>query len=343
MANNEIDYDIIQRQLAILMTNSVAYSSKLYDMFVSTTPMDIEFNVWTSVDHFETITVPNRAKGNIPASYGSGSPEGVVEANYGTMYLDQDDGAVYIKTTLTGNTGWLRIMTEDDLEDHNRNKTSHDGTLAKIDGAYANGIYNTFKVADPVEDLDAVNKGSLDKLLGGLDNLTTESKTDIVGAINEAREASLLDAGCAVDGLSNTYTNYSALLSVILNENSEFVLSLNTPCVLTASDGQKFTITERDELNLINSGVLYNRLYQVYYDLEINELTGKHRGLTIVEGTYRKQARKPFVLAEGDGWFNTSSVPYKFILIERNEDGELIEVEKQYVFLGELEQEPDEV
>ena len=97
---DEIDYKIIERQLAILMTNSVAFSSKLYDMFVSSTPMDIEFNVWTSVDEYETITVPNRAKGNIPASYGKGSPEGQVEASYGSIYLDQEDGSVYIKTTM---------------------------------------------------------------------------------------------------------------------------------------------------------------------------------------------------------------------------------------------------
>ena len=71
---DDINYNIIQRQLAILMTNSVAFSSKLYDMFVTSTPMDIEFNVWTSTNKFETITVPNRAKGNIPASYGEGSP-----------------------------------------------------------------------------------------------------------------------------------------------------------------------------------------------------------------------------------------------------------------------------
>ena len=53
---DELDYKIIERQLAILMTNSVAFSSKLYDMFVSSTPMDIEFNVWTAVDEYETIT-----------------------------------------------------------------------------------------------------------------------------------------------------------------------------------------------------------------------------------------------------------------------------------------------
>ena len=88
---DELDYKIIEKQLAILMTNSVAYASKLYDMFVSSTPMNIEFNVWTGVDTFETITVPNRAKGNIPASYGEGSPEGIISSSYGSIYLDLSD------------------------------------------------------------------------------------------------------------------------------------------------------------------------------------------------------------------------------------------------------------
>ena len=60
--------------------------------------------------------------------------------------------------------------------------------------------------------------------------------------------------------------------------------------------------------------------------------------VTPSSGKYLKQARKPYVLAEGDGWLDTNSVPYRFILMERDEFGKLIEVEKNYAYLGELEQ-----
>lgn len=338
---DDINYNIIQRQLAILMTNSVAFSSKLYDMFVTSTPMDIEFNVWTSTNKFETITVPNRAKGNIPASYGEGSPDGNVDASYGSIYIDESDNSVYIKVSIEGPDGWLKLMTEADLTAHDRSPLAHDGILAKIDGAYANGVYSTFKVADPVDDLDAVNKGSLDTLLGGLDSLRTENKENVVSAINEVSESTLYDAGCAVSGITNIYSNYASFISISVNENSQFVMEVTPPFILTAPDGTKHTFTERREANLINSGVVYGRHYCIYIDLDPDPITEVTGNIVIIEGRFRRQARKPYVLAEGDGWLDTGAPPYRFILIERNDDGELVEVEKNYVYIGELEQKRD--
>jgi hypothetical protein len=43
---------------------------------------------------------------------GSGSPEGVVTADPDTWYRDTDgDGALWIKETGTGNTGWVEWIT----------------------------------------------------------------------------------------------------------------------------------------------------------------------------------------------------------------------------------------
>ena len=42
--------------------------------------------------------------------WGEGSPEGVVTASVGTLYLREDGGAnttLYIKESGTGNTGWV--------------------------------------------------------------------------------------------------------------------------------------------------------------------------------------------------------------------------------------------
>lgn len=343
---DEIDYKIIERQLAILMTNSVAFSSKLYDLFVSTTPMDIEVNVWTSVDTFETITIPNRAKGNIPASYGYGTPEGDIEASYGSIYLDREDGSIYIKTTLDGSLGWLKLITEADMDIHNKSKSSHDGTLAKIDGAYANGTANTFIVADAVEDVPheseeltdeyyAINKGSLFKLLGGLENLETDDKTTIVNAINEVASSVNYDACCVVSGAKHTFTNNSAYLTIVTDESNKKSLKVITPIIVTAPSGKKYTVATALQQDLEGAGVLNDVNYSIY--LNIDDMK-----LVILAGEFYKQSTRPFVLSEKDGWLDTSSSPYRFFIIEQNEIGSLIEVEKNYVYLGKLEQWGDE-
>jgi microcystin-dependent protein len=51
--------------------------------------------------------------------FGTGSPEGAVTAAKGVMYLDEstpDNGALWVKTTSTGNTGWKSLRTFDPSE-----------------------------------------------------------------------------------------------------------------------------------------------------------------------------------------------------------------------------------
>ena len=43
--------------------------------------------------------------------WGSGSPEGVISANRGSSYRDVTNGAIYVKVTGTGNTGWSALST----------------------------------------------------------------------------------------------------------------------------------------------------------------------------------------------------------------------------------------
>ena len=43
--------------------------------------------------------------------WGSGSPEGVISANRGSSYRDIANGAIYVKVTGTGNTGWSAVST----------------------------------------------------------------------------------------------------------------------------------------------------------------------------------------------------------------------------------------
>ena len=61
-----------------------------------------EFNTWMDI-------VSNNINELIPA-FGTGSPEGVLTANVGKLYIDTGAAAgtgLYIKETGAGNTGWI--------------------------------------------------------------------------------------------------------------------------------------------------------------------------------------------------------------------------------------------
>lgn len=42
--------------------------------------------------------------------HGSGSPEGVVTANVGTLYFDETTPGLWGKTAGSGNTGWTQLV-----------------------------------------------------------------------------------------------------------------------------------------------------------------------------------------------------------------------------------------
>lgn len=46
---------------------------------------------------------------------GLGSPEGAVVAPKGVLYIDVNDASLYIKSTITGNTGWILLAIDVDV------------------------------------------------------------------------------------------------------------------------------------------------------------------------------------------------------------------------------------
>lgn len=326
----EFDHDKLQRQLGILMTNSTSFMSKLYDLFVSSVPMDIEIKVWTGDEDnlkFETITIPNRAKGSIPALYGKGSPEGVVEASYGTLYIDEDYQSVYIKTTIQDTVGWVQVITSEDMDAHNLDASAHDGVLAYVHG----DIANYFEVADLEDDCDydgnyAVNKNSLFKLLGGLPNLLTEDKTDIVSAINETVLTNNFDTGCVVSGASIKVDNYPDFMTC--NDATKSLI-LVAPFVLTSAKGVKKTIKTKIVYDLVANNLSYGT-YHVFYDLDTDELVFK-------TGDYYMSSNRPYYMGLNDVWFNTGYAPYSMNVLSCDTVLKKVEmVEVNYAYLGKL-------
>lgn len=345
MANiSDLDLDIIQKQLAVLETNSVQFTSKMYDLFVSTTPMDVELNVWVYDKEgqsdklvMDTIKLPNRAKGNIPAKYGEGSPVGTVEASLGTLYVDTSDdgnGAVYIKKTVDGTDGWSQIMTQVELEAHENNQAAHLLYLARKNGSDSE-YFNVKDVNEDDFDADpeifgsyAINMRSLDGLLGGTKNLDTNTHENIVSAINEVVLANNYDAGCAVwSNAKDATTNNTTLFSIRDVNGTNTNCLVIRPFIGTSPDGRKHIFnTENMDYPTVStgnqSGVIAKGTYSVYaipgYALTSNGSHNKKEPdptraqIALVRGKYRKTIYRPYIGAEWDGWLDLSSVPYQF-------------------------------
>lgn len=348
MATGELDIDKIQRQLAVLMTNSVDFQSKMFDLFVSSTPMDVEVRVWTSENTFETIKVPNRAKGNIPAQFGGENPEGKVEASYGTIYINETDGKLYIKTTISKATGWEEIVTSTALEYHNSlDPNAHQDTLAKVHGDHV----NYFEVADIDDDsLDsyAVNKASLFKLLGGLETLKTEDKTSIVNAVNEVVDLNQADVATAITVNTTTAvditSNKAKLLYLEPAEGGVYRIKIIDPFVAIDCKGIKHTCpsmsikTTPENFEVAIKATRTKTKYSVFVSFEEADKRDGEPTLVVLPGEYYVSVHKPYLMQEKDTWLDIGNTPYSVKVMERNNALQLELVERNYVFLGTVEE-----
>lgn len=324
MATTDIDHDKFQKQLAILMQNSTAFSSMMYKLLVTSEPMDVEVNVFTDENTFETITVPNRAKGSIPALYGEGLPEEVQTASYGALYIDLNSSNVYIKVTPTGTTGWLLLATEQNIKDHNNNSTAHEGYLAQVHG----DSKNYFEVADLVANDKfngkyAVNKDSLDAIVGDLKDAQVNDNSTIVAALNEVIELNNYDSACIASGGVRTMDGAAAC--IILDNG---ILKVVAPFIAVSTKGRKYEFTTQVTLNMNSKD--YAK-YNIYLDLD-------KKALVLLTGTYEVSASRPYFMALDDCWLNISSAPYKFLKMEYAAASNSLNLsEKNYVFIGTID------
>ena len=108
-----IDIDVVAENLVELLTNSVNMTDKFYDLFINPTPMIVELQQYNSENELITVEVPNRAMDRRIAIVGTGSPEGSVSANIGTIYVDDGTNVAYVKVSGTGSVGWTILLTQD--------------------------------------------------------------------------------------------------------------------------------------------------------------------------------------------------------------------------------------
>ena len=110
-----IDIDVLLENVVELLTNTVNMTAKFYDIFLNPTPMDIELEQYNDQNELITVVFPNRAKDRILTKFGEGSPEGVVVAVMGTMYIDISNSEVYIKVSGDDEYGWIPVSSEENI------------------------------------------------------------------------------------------------------------------------------------------------------------------------------------------------------------------------------------
>jgi hypothetical protein len=110
-----IDLNTIDENLAELLTNTVNMSSVFYDIFLDPNPKDVELQMFDDNNELITVVIPNRAKDREDASLsGEGSPEGVIKAPIGTVYIDKLTSTIYYKVSgeAEDSNGWAPTISQ---------------------------------------------------------------------------------------------------------------------------------------------------------------------------------------------------------------------------------------
>lgn len=124
---NEINVNAIIENLTELLQNTVNMTSVFYDIFLNPTPMDVELTQYDADGNVVTIMIPNRAKDMQRALVGTGSPEGMVSASQGTLYVDNSTQTVFVKTAGDETIGWKIVLTEEGVYTYVRNYLENSG------------------------------------------------------------------------------------------------------------------------------------------------------------------------------------------------------------------------
>ena len=99
----------VSKDLAELLSNSVNMADKFFEIFFDPNPHLVTLELYDREGTRTTYQIPNRAMDKSVALSGNGSPEGVIEAEVGTLYIDEDKRELYIKRTKDSSMGWLNI------------------------------------------------------------------------------------------------------------------------------------------------------------------------------------------------------------------------------------------
>ena len=111
-----VDLEQIEIILAKLQSNYSELARNWFNIFYNPTPMDVTIKFYDEEGTLQTYRVPNRAKDFTLYINGKSNPEGGVIAGPSTIYQNTENGEAFIKATGTGSSGWVKLVSEADLD-----------------------------------------------------------------------------------------------------------------------------------------------------------------------------------------------------------------------------------
>ena len=296
--------DVITK-LSELMTNTTSINRHFFNIFFNPEPMDIRINQYDENGMLRTYTIPNRAKDSIALS-GINSPEGVVYANIGQLYIDVLNSNTFIKSTGNDkNTGWLVINTSKFTEpvyfNHNNNSLSLRfdneptelsnnllssdtifGELNKIRNGNSNEL---FSVAEPIEQEHATTKNYVDNICSTFFGYDEKTKTLHINApiLRDRTENIILmeQSENPISGYLFTPMFGRGLATKFVfdetlkePENSEVFIQSNTPCTIrfTSVDNKIFDVYLYDVLTYAKCFDIDGLMQQGIKEMQITSL-----------------------------------------------------------------------
>ena len=103
--------------LSVVYFNMNEIERIYYDMFINPEPLDVTFERYNDAGVLEDITLPNRAKDRTNVLTGAGSPNSVVSASAGALYLDITNLDLYYKATGSDAYGWIKLYSTYNLKE----------------------------------------------------------------------------------------------------------------------------------------------------------------------------------------------------------------------------------
>ena len=138
-----MNIDVIAENIAELLTNTVNMTSVFYDIFLNPEPMDVILWQYNDKNELVPISIPNRAKDRSASYTGVGSPEGVVEAPVGAVYIDTKYAVVYYKMSGTDQFGWSAVLSQARMEAYVRESLRPYITVNSLAGYLTNYVTKT--------------------------------------------------------------------------------------------------------------------------------------------------------------------------------------------------------
>lgn len=113
----EISITEVAEALSRVQFNYSNLAQSWYNIFYNTTPMDVQLEFYDVDGNAHTYVIPNRAKDKSYITNGEyADPSDNVSAPIGTLYQSTTTGDVYIKMIGEGATGWIKMISQSDLD-----------------------------------------------------------------------------------------------------------------------------------------------------------------------------------------------------------------------------------